>query len=386
MKDSFPYHDRVIQLVLAFLKLGFTAIGGPAASVAMMRQEFVVRHKWLTEEEFLDYWGITNLVPGPNATELAIHIGYKIAGWPGLIAAGVCYILPAMLIVLGLAWAYVRFGALPALGGVLYGIKPVVVAILVWALVGMVRPKIRQPLGLAVGAAVLAAYLLGLGPLVLLLAGGAVMGLVRFLKNRTGPPPTLSVLLLGLGLPTPALLAEAMPFSLVRLFWVFLKAGALMYGSGYVLLAFIRDDLVDRLGWLTQSQLVDAIAVGQVTPGPLSTTATFVGYLTGGVPGALLATVAMFLPGFVFVAITHPWLEKLRGTGGGSGFLDGVNFAALGLMAGVTWEVGTTALVDPVTAVVALAGLFLLARFELPAPWLILGGALVGMGKVWLGG
>jgi chromate transporter len=182
------------------------------------------------------------------------------------------------------------------------------------------------------------------------------------------------------------MLVSAAPFSLLRLFWVFLKAGALMYGSGYVLLAFIQDDLVNRLGWLTQSQLVDAIAVGQVTPGPISTTATFVGYLTGGVPGALLATLAMFLPGFVFVAITHPWLEKLRGTGGGSGFLDGVNFAALGLMAGVTWEVGATALVDPVTAVVALVALVLLWRFELPAPWLILGGAVMGMLKVLLGG
>ncbi|MCB2209568.1 chromate efflux transporter [bacterium] len=372
------------QIAGSFLKLGFTAIGGPAASVAMMRQMFVVRRRWLTEEEFLDYWGITNLVPGPNATELAIHIGYKIAGWPGLIAAGVCYILPAMVIVLGLAWAYVRYGALPALDGVLYGIKPVVVAILAWALVGMVRPRVRQPLGLAVSMAVLIAYLLGASPLVLLLAGGALMGLVSMIKKGEGPPPTLSALLLGVGLPMQALAAA--PFSLARLFWVFLKAGALMYGSGYVLLAFIRDDLVTRLGWLTQSQLVDAIAVGQVTPGPLSTTATFVGYLTGGLPGALLATLAMFLPGFLFVAITHPWLDKLRGSGGGSGFLDGVNFAALGLMAGVTWEVGATALVDPVTAVVALVGLFLLWRFELPAPWLILGGAVVGVGKVLCGG
>jgi chromate transporter len=385
MKESISPRRRFTQLALAFLKLGFTAIGGPAASVAMMRQMFVVRRQWLTEEEFLDYWGITNLVPGPNATELAIHIGYKIAGWPGLIAAGVCYILPAMVIVLALAWAYVRFGTLPALDGILYGIKPVVVAILTWALVGMVRPRLRQPLGLAVGAAVLVAYLLGVSPLILLLAGGAVMALVSLLKKRTGPPPTLSVLLLGLGLPG-SMLVSAAPFSLLRLFWVFLKAGALMYGSGYVLLAFIQDDLVNRLGWLTQSQLVDAIAVGQVTPGPISTTATFVGYLTGGVPGALLATLAMFLPGFVFVAITHPWLEKLRGTGGGSGFLDGVNFAALGLMAGVTWEVGATALVDPVTAVVALVALVLLWRFELPAPWLILGGAVMGMLKVLLGG
>ncbi len=374
---------RIGEISRVFLKLGFTAIGGPAASIAMMRQETVVKRKWLSEEEFLDYWGISNLVPGPNATELAIHIGYKHAGWPGLIAAGLSYILPAMGIVLSLAWAYVQFGTLPALDGVLYGVKPVVVAILAWALVGMLRPRVKQWVGLLVATAVFAAYGFGVSPLVLLLTGGGVMWLINVIRDKRASPPTVLGFLPALFWPLRQAAAQA-PYNLLRLFWVFLKAGSLMYGSGYVLLAFIQNDLVDRLGWLTQNQLVDAIAVGQVTPGPLSTTATFVGYLTGGVPGALLATLAMFLPGFIFVAITHPWLNKLRGSGGGSSLLNGVNFAALGLLAGVTFEVARTALVDPVTIGVGVIALALLVLFDLGAPWLILGGALVGIVRTFL--
>lgn len=369
---------RLLEVSGVFLKLGFTAFGGPAASIVMIRQETVVRRNWLSEEEFLDFWGISNLVPGPNATELAMHIGYKHSGWRGLIAAGVSYILPAMGIVLALAWAYVRFGALPVLDGVLYGIKPVVVAILVWALYGMLVPRMKDWAGLAVAAGVLAAYLLGVSPLVLLLTGGGIMWLIHIIREKGPSPPMLQGWLPLLFLPLKAAAAQV-PYSLLRLFWVFLKAGSLMYGSGYVLLAFIQDDLVNRLGWLTQSQLVDAIAVGQVTPGPLSTTATFVGYLTGGMPGALLATLAMFLPGFVFVAITHPWLERLRGSATGSSFLNGVNFAALALLAGVTLEVGQTALVDLVTVGLGLTALILQGLFDLRAPWLILGGALVGV-------
>ncbi len=383
MDKPLDQRKRFLEICEVFLKLGFTAFGGPAASIAMMRQETVVKRKWLSEEAFLDFWGISNLIPGPNATELAIHIGYKHAGWRGLIAAGVCYIFPAMGIVLGFAWAYVRFGTLPALDGVLYGIKPVVVAILLWALYGMLRPRRKDWVGLVVAAGVLAAYLLGVSPLVLLLAGGGVLWLVHLIREKRSSPPTLLGWLPLLFFPLKAAAAQA-PYSLLRLFWVFLKAGSLMYGSGYVLLAFIQDDLVNRLGWLTQNQLVDAIAVGQVTPGPLSTTATFVGYLTGGVPGALLATLAMFLPGFIFVAITHRWLDKLRGSGGGSSFLNGVNFAALGLLAGVTFEVGRTALMDPVTVGVGLVALILLVLFDLRAPWLILGGALVGVLKTFL--
>jgi len=379
MKNSFkgnPNHLRAI--VLSFIKLGFTAFGGPATAIAMMRQEFVIRRKWLSEDDFFDLIGMANLIPGPNATELAIHIGYRQGSWPGLILAGVSYILPAMGIVLGFAWAYVRWGTLPALDGVLVGIKPVVIAILIAALVGMLRPRLKRLLGLVVSGGVFIAYLLGVSPLILLLVGGALLFSFQFIKSAP-------ITLLGIGLSwMPLPLSQGIPpadFNLFRLFWVFLKAGALMYGSGYVLLAFIQDDLVQRLGWLTQGQLLDAIAVGQVTPGPLSTTATFVGYLTGGFNGALVATLAMFLPGFLFVALTHPLLEKLRQSNRAGRFLDGVNFAALGLMAGVTWEIGAEALVDPLTVGISVVALFLLLRFEVNAPWLILGGGLMGLAR-----
>ncbi len=376
-------HNRLSPLVFSFLKLGFVAFGGPATAIAMMRQEFVLRRKWLGEDDFFDLLGMTNLIPGPNATELAIHIGYRNGGWLGLILAGVCYILPAMGIVLGFAWAYVRWGSLPVLNGVLYGIKPVVIAILVSALVGILKPRLKQILGLLVSTAVFAAYLLGIGPLPLLLVGGALLFAITFLKQA----PLSLFTLAGLGISVPlSRVADPENFSLLRLFWVFLKAGALMYGSGYVLLAFIQDDLVHRLGWLTQGQLLDAIAVGQVTPGPLSTTATFVGYVTGGFPAALLATLAMFLPGFLFVALTHPLLKKLRQSPRAGYFLDGVNFAALGLMAGVTWEIGAEALVDPLTVGVSILALFLLLRYELNAPWLILGGGLLGLIRVFFFG
>ena len=369
---------RLFEITTSFLKLGLTAFGGPAAAMAMMRQEFVSNRKWVDEDEFLDYVGISNLIPGPNATELAMHIGYKHAGWQGLILAGVCYIFPAMIIVLGFAWAYVRFGSLPSLEAVLYGVKPVVVAILLSALWFMLKPRMKLSLGLGVTAIVLAAYLLGSGPLLLLLGGGVLMGLWNLIISKDKLPPSttslLSIFLFNLNI-------QSFPetFSLARLFWVFIKAGSMMYGSGYVLLAFIENDLVKKFGWLTRGQLIDAIAVGQITPGPLSTTATFVGYVTSGVPGALLATLAMFLPGFIFVLITRPFLYQLRASVLGSGFLDGVIYASLGLWAGVTWEITGTALVDPISVGIMVLSLFLLILYNLNTSWLILGGALMGL-------
>lgn len=379
MSPPKKHQELLWRIVFSFLKLGFTAFGGPATAIAMMRQEFVLQRKWLGEDDFFDLLGMTNLIPGPNATELAIHIGYRQAGWPGLILAGVSYILPAIMIVLGFAWAYVHWGTLPSLDGVLYGIKPVVIGILVAALIGLLKPRLKRLWGLAVFTGVFAAYLLGAGPLVLLLAGGLALFLLKFISGNGQSFLALG----GLG----HLLAfiqtiDPREFNLLRLFGVFLKAGALMYGSGYVLLAFIQDDLVDRLGWLTQSQLLDAIAVGQVTPGPLSTTATFVGYVTGGFPAALLATLAMFLPGFIFVAVTHPLLNRLRNSECAGHFLDGVNFAALGLMAGVTWEIGAEALVDPLTVGIAFVALFLLVKYAVDAHWLILGGGMIGLIRV----
>ena len=371
------------QVAAAFIKLGFTAFGGPAAAYAMMRQEFVVRRRWLTEDEFLDFLGIANIVPGPNATELAILIGFKQGVWAGLIVAGAAYILPAMAIVLGLAWGYVRFGALPELTGILNGVKPVVVAILLAALAGMLKPRLKQPAGLVLVGVVFLAYLGGISPLVLLIAGAVLMALIRGVQSSESG--WFSLLLLPFFADPLRVLAERAVFSIWRLFWLFLKAGALMYGSGYVLLAFIHDDLVVRMGWLTESQLVDAIAVGQVTPGPLSTTATFVGYLLGGVPAALLATLAMFLPSFIFVGIVYFAVNKLRESRLVRTLLDGVNFAALGLMAGVTWEIGRAALVDPLAMLIAVLAVILIWRFKVDPPWLVLCGALVGLARVMLG-
>lgn len=377
-------NNRLLQVGVSFIKLGFTAFGGPAAAIAMMRQEFVLKRKWLSEEEFLDFIGISNLIPGPNATELAIHIGFKHAGWLGLVMAGVCYILPAMLIVLGFAWVYQDFGSLPSLEGVLYGIKPVVVAILLHALWGMLKTRLRLSLGIGISLAVLAAYLFGIGPLPLLLGSGLLLGSISFIKDNDRLPTHFGGFLSFL-LFSPGAMVSEVEFSVLRLFWVFLKAGALMYGSGYVLLAFIQKDLVEKLGWLTQGQLLDAIAVGQITPGPLATTATFVGFITGGLLGALLATFAMFLPGFIFVAITHPFLFKLRESKVGSGFLDGVIYASLGLWAGVTWEIIGAALVDPITVGISLFSLIMLFGFGLDSIWLILTGGLAGWLTGWLG-
>jgi len=377
--------DRLVPLALAFLKLGFTAFGGPVAAYAMMREEFVIRRKWLSEDGFFDFLGVANLVPGPNATELAILIGNHVAGWRGFIVAGICYIFPAMLTVLGLAWIYVQFGTLPALEGVLFGIKPVVVAILLAGTWGILKPRIRNFAGLAIAFAAGLAYLAGVSPFLLLVAGGLILGIYRFIQQST-LPPTLTLLLLALPVWLAEPTAQPVPFSLGRLFWVFLKAGAMMLGSGYVLLAFIHDDLVVRLGWLTEAEMIDAIAVGQVTPGPLSSTATFVGYVMGGLPAAVLASLAMFIPSFIFIGIVARLVEKIRANKHYEGVIEGVNFTALGLMAGVTWEISTTAIVDPITGGIAALSLLLLLVARLSSPWLILGGAVIGLAKMLLAG
>ncbi len=370
------------EVVGLFLKLGCIAFGGPAAHVALFRDEVVKRRRWVTDERFLDLLGMTNLIPGPNSTEMAIHLGYTRAGWPGLVAGGVCFIVPAMLIVWALAWAYVRYGAQPQAVGLLYGIKPVIIAVVVQAVWGLLRSAVKGPLLAAVGVAVLALYLVGVHEIALLFAGGLVVLLARSVHAGRAAVGAVSLTAL-LGGPAPALAQSvaATSGSLTTLFLVFLKIGSVLYGSGYVLLAFLRSDFVHRLGWLTDRQLLDAVAIGQFTPGPVLTTATFVGYVVGGGPGAVLATVGIFLPGFVFVAVSHPLLPRIRASRWTAAILDGVNVAALGLMAGVAWELGRAAIVDPVTAVLAVASAILLIRFKTSSVWLILGGGAVGI--VW---
>lgn len=363
-----------------FLKLGTIAFGGPAAHIALMRRELVQRRRWIDDQGFLDLIGVCNLIPGPNSTELAIHLGYRRAGWPGLVVGGACFIVPALLSVLALAWAYVTFGQLPQAGWLLYGVKPVIIAIVAQALLGLGRAALKGPLLSAVAAAAFGLYLLGLNEIAILFGGGLVVLLLRGLRRPGAGPAAL--LLPGSALPPiAAQLAAAAPagFSLGVLFWTFLKIGAVLYGSGYVLLAFLRADFVDRLGWLTDQQLIDAVAIGQFTPGPVFTTATFIGYVVGGLPGALLATLGIFLPSFVFVALSGPLVAKVRGSPRVSALLDGVNATALGLMAGVLVELARAALVDLLTLALAVVALALLLKTELNSAWLVLAGGAVGL-------
>ncbi|PYE55281.1 chromate efflux transporter [Deinococcus yavapaiensis] len=361
------------DVTLLFLRLGFTAFGGPAAHIAMMHDEVVKRRGWFTNEEFLDLLGATNLIPGPNSTEMAIHIGYRRAGAWGLLLAGAAFIVPAVLIVLGLAWAYVRYGATPSAEGLLYGVKPVIVAVVLHALWALSKTALRGRLLLVAGVVTLVGSLLGVNELALLFGVGVLVALVRL---RFEPPRLASIAPLGL---LSFVGATAKAVNLGTLFWTFLKTGSVLYGSGYVLLAFLQGDFVDRLGWLTRDQLLDAVAVGQFTPGPVFTTATFVGYLVAGVPGALVATLGIFLPSFVLVALSGPLVPKLRSSVFMSAFLDGVNVAALGLMAAVTLQLGRAAVVDVPTGLLALGSAALMLRATVNSAWLVLAGGLIGL-------
>src|SRR5579871_2395758 len=374
------------ELAWLFFRLGATAFGGPAAHIAMMEEEVVRRRKWLSHEEFLDLLGATNLIPGPNSTEMAIHIGYLRAGWPGLLLAGSCFIVPAMLLVMAIAWAYVRFGGLPQVGGVLYGVKPVIIAVVLQALWNLGRVAIKTKWLGAVGLAALLLTVLGGNALAVLFGAGALSGVQQWASTeRKNGLRSLFALLLSAAalLLLPLLLtlhrAGATPFGLTPLFLFFVKVGTVLFGSGYVLLAFLRADLVARFHWLTSVQLLAAVAVGQVTPGPVFTTATFIGYLLGGVRGALVATFGIFLPAFVFVALSGPLVPRLRKSPLVRAFLDGVNVASLALMAAVTWELGRAAIVDGLTVALALVSAVLLLRFRVNSVWLALGGAAAGL-------
>ncbi|MBI4295982.1 MAG: chromate efflux transporter [Chloroflexi bacterium] len=368
------------EVAALFFKLGAISFGGPAAYIAIMHRETVRRRGWLDNQKFLDLVGAVNLIPGPNATELANYLGQQRAGWSGLISAGVLFILPGMLLTLVLAWAYVNYGALPQTDWILYGIKPVVIAIVVQALWGLGRSGIKGPLTAALGIAILLLYQLGINEIALLFGGAAVFLAIRGGHHmlRRGSSGALLILPLLKTLPIAAIGATA-PFSPAALFLTFLKIGAILYGSGYVLFAFMNSEFVQNLGWLSQQQLLDAIAAGQVTPGPVFTSATFAGYLMGGWPSALLATLAIFLPSFVLVGALSrvlPWLQK---TAWARAFLDGVNVAALGLMAGVTWQLGRAGIQDIFTLALMVTALLLAFRFKINSAWLLLGGGLAGI-------
>jgi chromate transporter len=350
------------ELAQIFLRLGTTSFGGPAAHIANMHDEFVRKRKWLKPVEFLDLLGVTNLIPGPNSTEMAIHIGHVRAGVPGLIVSGVCFILPAAVMVTVIAWLYVMSGVLPKTDGIFYAIKPVVIAVILQAVLDLGRSAIQTKFLAVVAVAAAVLNLFGVGELPILFGAA----LIAFGVHR------------GRALGAFFLL-QSNNAALWPLFTYFLKVGSVLFGSGYLLVAFMQADLVERLGWLTEQQLLDAIAVGQLTPGPLFTAATFAGYLILGFPGAILATVGIFLPAFVFVALTHPFIRRLREIESAKSILNGINAAAVALMFVVPWQLGRAAIVDYTTAGLALVSGLLLARFRMNSAWLVLGAALVGL-------
>ena len=367
------------EVASLFLKIGATAFGGPAAYIAIMQRETVRNRRWLDEQGFLDMVGATNLIPGPNATEMAMYLGLVRAGWWGYAAAGLLFIIPAMLATLVLAWVYVAYGSLPQVGWVLYGVKPIVIAIIIQALWDLGRKAVKGWLTAIVGAGVLASYILGFNEIALLFAGAGIVLLFQGGRRLIKVSPSAMLVVPLLKVPISMLSAGVIPFSQITLFLSFLKIGSVIYGSGYVLLAFFNSEFVVRLGWLTHQQLLDAIAVGQITPGPVASSATFVGYLMGGLPSALLATLAFFLPSFFFTALVSrllPWLRKSWWSGA---FLDGVNISALGLMLGVTWQLGRAGVVDWFTILLTFVSLFLVFRSKINSAWLILGGGLLGV-------
>jgi chromate transporter len=371
--------ERLRGVALLFLKLGALSFGGPAVYVALMHHETVHRHRWVDEQRFLDLVGTTNLIPGPNATEMAIHLGLIRAGWRGLIAAGTLFILPGMAATLLVAWAYVTYGSIPEVGWVLYAVKPVVIGIVIEALWSLGRKGIKGPTTAAVGVGVAALYLLGFNEIALLFGGAAVVLLVysgrRLMKHGLFALVAVPALF---EISSTTLNAAVVPFSQTALLLSFLKIGSVLFGSGYVLLAFLRSEFVANLGWLTNQQVLDAVVAGQITPGPVFSSATFIGYLVGGWPSALLATLGIFLPSFLFVGLLSRILPFVRRSPWAATFLDGVNAASLGLMAGVTVQLGQTALIDIFTVVLALITLFVIFRFRVNSVWLILGGGLLG--------
>lgn len=369
-------HSPIGDLVRVFGRLGLTAFGGPAAHISMMHDEVVTRRGWMDDQRFLDLIGVTNLIPGPNSTEMAMHVGHQRAGWRGLVVAGASFIVPAALIVLVFAWAYVNYGTAPSGQALLQGIKPVVVVIVVQALVRLSRSTVKGRLTALVGVVASVSYLAGINELAILVLGALFCVAVRS-KPSTRLVSLLPIWSMG---ESTKLVDGGDPVLLGRLFLVFLKAGALLYGSGYVLLAFLRNDLVEGLQVLTEEQLFDAIAIGQLTPGPLFTTATFIGYLLAGFPGAVVATVGIFLPSFLFVGAVTPLVRRIRDRRWTSDLLDGINAAALGLMAAVALQLGVDSFDSPFSVAIGAGAALALWRTRLNSTWLIVAGASAALG------
>ncbi|BAY25414.1 chromate transport protein [Calothrix sp. NIES-2100] len=371
--------QRLTELAIVFLRLGAIAFGGPAAHIAMMDNEVVNRRQWMSREKLLDLLGMTNLIPGPNSTELAIHIGYERGGWRGLLIAGSCFIMPAMLIVWTLAAIYTRYQAVPQVEWLLYGIKPVIIAIVLQALWNLGKKAAKDVPTRIAAVMAIASYFAGLNEILLLILLGIAVMVVKNWQTRGNTTGALLLPVSSILAQVGTTAATVTSISWVSVFVFFLKIGCVLYGSGYVLLAFLQRDLVERNHWLTSQQLLDAVAIGQFTPGPVFTTATFIGYLLAGNAGAIAGTIGIFLPAFVLVWVVNPWVSKLRQSPWASGFLDGVNAASMGLMAGVTYTLGRAALVDWLTIIVAILSAIAVFRFKINSAWLVLAGGAIGL-------
>jgi chromate transporter len=377
--------NRLLELTQLFLKLGIIGFGGPAAHIAMMEDEVVTRRNWMTRDHFLDIVGATNLIPGPNSTEMTMHVGYHRAGWPGLIVAGSCFILPAVLITAALAWGYVQFGSLPQVAPFLIGIKPAILVIILGAVWKLGQKALKGWRLAVIGIGVLAAVFLGVNEVIALLGGGLIgMLWLRLSERWLGQAAALLLPIPGLRGGLADHLQAGQPPNLWELFLFFLKIGSILYGSGYVLVALLEGGLVHDLGWLTQQQLLDAIAIGQFTPGPVLSTATFIGYLILGLPGAIVATAGIFLPSFIFVGLLNPIIPRLRQLSWTAAFLDAVNISAVALILAVLINLGRTTLTAWPAWVIAILATVATFRFKLSSAWVVLGGAVLGWLVSWL--
>lgn len=367
--------SSLAELARLFLQLGIIGFGGPAAHIAMMREEVVVKRGWMSDQHFLDLVGATNLIPGPNSTEMAIHIGRERAGWKGLVIAGLCFILPAVLITGVFAWLYRQYGELPAVQPFVYGIKPAIIAIILGAIFPLAKKSLKSAQLIVIGLLVLAGALYGLNEIYLMFGAGLIVLLLTYLQNTRQNSVNGFLPFTILQVSSPVALGA---ISNAKLFWIFLKIGAILYGSGYVLFAFLDAELV-ATGLLTTQQLTDAIAVGQITPGPVFSSVTFIGYQLDGWSGAIVSTIAIFLPSFVFVAMLNPIVKKMRNSTLFSAFLDAVNVASVALIVAVCFEMGRAAITDWRTIVIAILSIFIAFGYrKLNSAFLVLGGSALG--------
>lgn len=385
--DSVKDHkgNSLLEIAGLFLKIGAISFGGPVAHIALMEDEFVRKRGWLDEEQFLDLLAVTNLVPGPNATEMAHMIGFVHAGWLGLVIAGFSFIFPAFLISLALAWVYVQFGALPQVSSLFYGINPVVLAIVLVTTYRLGKTAIQGRLQLLLCLLVLLAAFFGVNEAIILLVAG--VGGIFLFASPTWPKMNIMLLVFPF-IKLKILVQESLTWLDARLWQLtvfFFKVGALIFGSGMVLFAFIQHDVVERFGWLSQQQLIDAITVGQMSPGPVSSSATFIGYLVSGLPGAVLATLGIFLPSFIIVALVGPFIPRLRQSRIAQAFLKGVNAAVVALILSISLVLFKAAIVDGWTLILMILGIVALLRFKLDTFWLVLGGAAIGLLRYWVG-